>query len=59
MATTAYMIKSFGVLSMGKFGAVMGLIRGFLSGLILAAGFSGMGSMTESGFLASVWVLSG
>lgn len=50
MATTAYMIKSFGVMSLGKFGAVVGLIWGFLSGLILAVGFSGMGSMMGSGF---------
>ena len=48
MATTAYMIKSFGVLSVGKFCAVIGLIWGFLVGLMVAVGIGGIGSMMWS-----------
>jgi hypothetical protein len=48
MATTAYMIKSFGVLSVGKFCAVIGLIWGFLVGLMVAVGIGGIGSMMGS-----------
>lgn len=48
MVTTAYMIKSFGVLSVGKFCAVIGLIWGFLVGLMVAVGIGGIGSMMGS-----------
>jgi len=34
MAATAYMIKSFGVLSVAKFSAILGLIWGFVLGLV-------------------------
>jgi hypothetical protein len=34
MATTAYMIKKFGVMSVAKFSAVIGLIWGFIVGLM-------------------------
>jgi hypothetical protein len=35
MAVTAYSIKKFGVLSVAKFFAVVGLVWGFLSGLVI------------------------
>jgi len=38
MATTPYMIKSFGVVSVGKFCAVIGLVWGFLMGIFVALG---------------------
>jgi len=38
MATTAYMIKKFGVLSVAKFCAVFGLIWGIVMGIIVAIG---------------------
>ncbi|ACL17754.1 conserved hypothetical protein [Methanosphaerula palustris E1-9c] len=48
MATTAYMIRHFGVISVGKFSAVFGLIWGFLMGIPLAAGLGGMGSVMNA-----------
>ena len=45
MTTTAYMIKSFGVVSVGKFCAVIGLIWGLIAGLMVAVGIGGIGSM--------------
>lgn len=47
MATTAYMIKHFGVMSVAKFFAVFGLVWGFLMGIPLAAGLGGMGSVVD------------
>ncbi len=44
MATTAYMIKQFGVLSVAKFCAVIGLIWGFFMGIFLAIDIGGMAS---------------
>ncbi len=44
MTTTAYMIKQFGILSVAKFCAVIGLIWGFFMGIFLAIGVGGMGS---------------
>ena len=41
MATTPYMIKSFGVVSVGKFCAVIGLVWGFLMGIMIAIGIGG------------------
>ena len=38
MTTTAYTIKQFGVLSIGKFFAVFGLVWGFFIGLFFAIG---------------------
>ena len=52
MATTAYMIKSFGIVSVGKFCAVIGLIYGFILGLVVALGIGGLGSMMGSQGLA-------
>jgi hypothetical protein len=43
MATTAYMIKQFGVLSVAKFFAIFGLVWGFFMGIALALGIGGMG----------------
>jgi hypothetical protein len=48
MTTTAYMIKSFGVVSVGKFCAVIGLIWGLIAGLMVAVGIGGIGSMMGS-----------
>ncbi|MGA2919422.1 hypothetical protein [Methanoregula sp.] len=42
MATTAYMIKQFGVLSVAKFFGVIGLVWGFFMGIFLAIGVGGM-----------------
>jgi len=44
MATTPYMIKSFGIVSVAKFFAIFGLVWGFFAGLILALGLGGIGS---------------
>jgi hypothetical protein len=44
MAVTTYAIKQFGVVSVGKFFAVFGLVWGLLMGIFLAAGLGGMGS---------------
>lgn len=48
MATTAYMIKHFGVISVAKFFAVFGLVWGFLMGIPLAAGLGGMASVMDT-----------
>ena len=48
MATTAYIIKKFGVISVAKFFAFFGLIWGFLMGIPLAAGLGGMGSVMDT-----------
>lgn len=48
MTTTAFMIKSFGVVSVAKFCAILGLIWGFLMGLMIAVGIGGIGSMMGS-----------
>lgn len=45
MATTPYMIKSFGVVSVGKFCAVIGLVWGFLMGCMIAVGIGGSAAM--------------
>jgi hypothetical protein len=44
MTTTAYMIKQFGVLSVAKFFAILGLVWGFFMGIFLAFGIGGMAS---------------
>lgn len=44
MATT-YIVRQLGVVSIGKFFAVFGLVWGFFMGLVMAAGISGMGSV--------------
>jgi hypothetical protein len=44
MAATTYIVKQFGIVSVGKFFAVFGLVWGFFMGIILAAGLGGMGS---------------
>jgi hypothetical protein len=46
MAVTTCVIKQFGVVSVGKFFAVVGLLWGFFMGIFIAAGISGMGSLT-------------
>jgi hypothetical protein len=48
MTSTTYTIKQFGVISVGKFFAVFGLVWGFLVGILLAAGLGGMGSVLGS-----------
>jgi hypothetical protein len=48
MVTTPYMIKSFGVVSIGKFFAVIGLVWGFLMGCVIALGIGGAASMMGS-----------
>jgi hypothetical protein len=45
MATTPYMIKSFGVVSVGKFCAVIGLVWGFFMGCMVALGIGGAAGM--------------
>jgi hypothetical protein len=45
MTTTPYMIKSFGVLSIAKFCAVIGLVWGFVMGIIVAVGVGGSAAM--------------
>jgi len=44
MAATTYIVKQLGIVSVGKFFAVFGLVWGFFMGIILAAGLGGMGS---------------
>jgi hypothetical protein len=46
MTTSPYRIKSFGVLSISKFFAVIGLVWGFLAGVILLASYV-QGYMTK------------
>lgn len=45
MAVTPYMIKSFGVVSVAKFGAVIGLIWGCIMGLVIAVGVGGSAAL--------------
>ena len=48
MSGTTYVIKQFGVISVGKFFAVFGLVWGFFAGILLAAGLGGMGTVLGS-----------
>lgn len=48
MSGTTYTIKQFGVISIGKFFAVFGLVWGFFVGILLAGGLGGMGSVLGS-----------
>jgi hypothetical protein len=48
MTSTSYIIKSFDVLSVAKFCAILGLIWGVVAGIFLLAGISGMGQMMGS-----------
>jgi hypothetical protein len=48
MTSTTYTIKQFGVISVGKFFAVFGLVWGFFAGIILAAGLGGIGTVLGS-----------
>jgi hypothetical protein len=48
MSGSTYTIKQFGVISVGKFFAVFGLVWGFFVGILLAAGLGGMGSVLGS-----------
>ncbi len=45
VATTPYMIKSFSVVSVGKFCAVIGLVWGFFMGCMVALGIGGAAGM--------------
>jgi hypothetical protein len=45
MAVTTYTIKQPGIVSIGKFFAVFGLVWGFFAGIFLAAGLGSMGSV--------------
>lgn len=45
MTAATYVIKQFGIVSVGKFFAVFGLVWGFLMGIFVMAGVSGMGAM--------------
>ncbi|MFA6332144.1 MAG: hypothetical protein WCX22_04255 [Methanoregula sp.] len=45
MATATYTIKQFGIVSVGKFFALFGLVWGFLMGFVVAVGVSSMGSV--------------
>jgi len=45
MAVSTYTIKQFGVMSVGKFCAVFGLVWGFFMGLMLAVGVGGIASV--------------
>jgi hypothetical protein len=45
MAAQTYVIRQLGIVSIGKFFAVFGLVWGFLMGFFVAAGVSGMGSI--------------
>jgi hypothetical protein len=53
MATTAYMIKQFGVVSVAKFCAVIGLIWGFVAGLVVAVGAGGTAAAMGAGALGA------
>jgi hypothetical protein len=48
MSGTTYVIKQFGVISVGKFFAVFGLVWGFFAGILFAAGLGGMGTVLGS-----------
>jgi hypothetical protein len=45
MAVTTYTIKQPGIVSIGKFFAVFGLVWGFFAGIFFAAGLGSMGSV--------------
>jgi len=53
VATTSYMIKQFGVLSVAKFSAVIGLIWGFVMGLLVALGIGGTAAAMGGGALGA------
>ncbi len=53
MATTAYMIKKFGVMSVAKFSAIIGLIWGFVMGLMVAVGVGRTAAMFGGGMLGA------
>ena len=60
MTTATYVIKQFGIVSVGKFFAIFGLVWGFFMGFILAAGLSGMSTgpgMHALGFAGGLVVL--
>jgi hypothetical protein len=60
MSGTTFVIKQFGVISVGKFFAVFGLVWGFFAGILLAAGLGGMGTVLGShtlGFGAGIFGL--
>jgi hypothetical protein len=48
MTAATYVIKQLGIVSVGKFFAVFGLVWGFLMGFFVAAGVSGMGTVMGS-----------
>ncbi|WP_321505987.1 hypothetical protein [uncultured Methanoregula sp.] len=43
-AATTCLVKQFGIVSVGKFFGIFGLVWGFLMGVIIALGLTGMGS---------------
>ncbi|MGA2122183.1 MAG: hypothetical protein ABSG49_09105 [Methanoregula sp.] len=43
MAAATYVIKQFGIVSVGKFFAILGIIWGFIMGIFVAAGVGSMG----------------
>jgi len=53
VTTTSYMIKQFGVLSVAKFSAVIGLIWGFVMGLVVALGAGSMAPAMGAGALGA------
>ena len=62
MATTAYMIKKLGVMSVAKFCAILGLIWGIVMGIVVAIGMqrwaSYMGvSPAGSGIAAFIFMI--
>jgi hypothetical protein len=60
MAVTTYVIKQLGIISIGKFFAVFGLVWGFIMGFFVAAGVSSMGSVMGAhalGFAGGLMVL--
>lgn len=48
MAVSTYMIKQFGVMSVGKFFAVFGLVWGVIMGLFVAIGVGGTSALMGS-----------
>ena len=64
MAATTFIVKQLGIVSVGKFFAVFGLVWGFFMGIILAAGLGGMASVLGTpalgigaGFLGLVFMV--
>jgi hypothetical protein len=60
MTVATYVIKQFGVVSIGKFFAVFGLVWGVIMGFFIAAGVSSMGSVMGThalGFAGGIVVL--